>query len=157
MEQNTIDGLEPVPAAPVAETTTPEAEAGSTDAAAPIPDLLPVALSLEFLIALIAIPTAWSEIGGQGHLDMMPWYLKMALIVGLSWAFVKFSAALARPAKARKRRAVLWLLALLTITAGMGLVTYYYHLQEPDDEDNSDDNPSTATSLPKRPSVGGYL
>ncbi len=156
MEQNTIDALQPVAgAAPVAEETPSEPAASPPEPA--VPDLLPVALSLEFLIALIAIPTAWSEIGGQGHLDMMPWYLKMALIVASSWAFVRFSAALARPARGRKRRAVLWLLALLTITAGMALVTFYYHLQEPDDEDNGDENPTTSIGVPKRPSAGGYL
>lgn len=156
MEQNTIDGLEPLPAAaPVAEETPSESAASAPEPV--VPDLLPVALSLEFLIALIAIPTAWSEIGGQGHLDMMPWFLKMALIVASSWAFVRFSAALARPAGTRKRRAALWLLALLTVTAGMALVTFYYHLQEPDDEDTGDENPTTSIGAPRRPSAGGYL
>ena len=66
------------------------------------PHWLRLGLAVEFLVALIAVTVTWEEIGGQGHLDLMPWYLKLAMIGGFCWAFVRFSAALARPGKWRK-------------------------------------------------------
>ena len=33
----------------------------------------------------------WSEIGGEGHLDLMPWYIKLSCILGLAWCLVRFT------------------------------------------------------------------
>jgi hypothetical protein len=45
------------------------------------PALHRLAYVAEFLLALIAIWTLWSQVGGQGHLDLMPWYDKLGLSV----------------------------------------------------------------------------
>ena len=34
---------------------------------------------LEFLLALVSISELWSQVGGQGHLEMIPWYTKLGL------------------------------------------------------------------------------
>ena len=39
-------------------------------------------LILEFLIAIEAIFTLWSQVGGQYHLDLMYWPWKFGLSVG---------------------------------------------------------------------------
>ncbi len=140
--------------APVAKAAAPTPE--------PIPDnpiaphWLRLGLAVEFLLALIAVTVAWEEIGGQGHLDLMPWYVKMVVIGGFCWAFVRFSAALARPGKWRTGRALGWLIAVLAMVAAMGLITYYYHLHEPPD-DSDDDSPTTSVQVPQRPPTGARL
>ena len=121
------------------------------------PHWLRLGLAVEFLVALIAVTVTWEEIGGQGHLDLMPWYLKLAMIGGFCWAFVRFSAALARPGKWRNWRSLGWLCAVFALLAAMGLITYYYHLHEPADDSDTDENPSTSVSIPDRPATGAHL
>ncbi|MGD0619422.1 MAG: hypothetical protein ABSB67_17385 [Bryobacteraceae bacterium] len=121
------------------------------------PNSLRVGLAIEFLVALIAVTVTWEEIGGQGHLDLMPWYVKLILIGGFCWSFVRFSAALARPGKWRNRRSVGWLAALIVLAAAMGLITYYYHLHEPADDDDSDETPTTSIDVPNQPPTGAHL
>ena len=36
-----------------------------------------LAFVTEFLVALVAILELWSQVGGQSHLDLMPWYTKL--------------------------------------------------------------------------------
>ncbi len=50
--------------------------------------LLRLVYAFEFLIALIAIFTAWSEIGGQAALDLMHWGWKLGLSIALAFAIV---------------------------------------------------------------------
>jgi hypothetical protein len=152
VEQETQEVVEGQPA---------EAAAAPAIAAVPenpiAPHWLRLGLSVEFLVALIAVTVTWEEIGGQGHLDLMPWYIKLVTIVGFCWVFVRFSAALARPGKWRTRRSLGWLFAVLAMVAAMGLITYYYHLHEPPDDSDTDDTPSTSVSVPNRPATGAQL
>ena len=137
------------------------APAPNDEAAAPAkseaPHWLRFSLAVEFLLALIAVTVTWEEIGGQGHLDLMPWFLKLFVIVGFCWSFVRFSAALAQPGKWATRRTVRWLLALLAMVTIMGLTTYYYHLHEPADDDDNDESPGTSVRVPDRPPAGAHL
>jgi hypothetical protein len=131
------------------EAATAPARAVEATPAAPIaPHILRVALAIEYLLALIATTVVWEEIGGQGLLDLMPWYTKLGLIGGFCWALVGFSGSLARPGRWRTRRSVLWLCAMIVLATAMGLVTYYYHLHEPTDDDDDDDAPTSAAVLP---------
>ncbi len=97
--------------------------------------LLRLAYGTEFLVALIAVFTVWGQVGGQTHLDLMPWYLKFSLSVGTAAAIVILTA----------RGGRLWLAVLLSLIAATALITYYYHLYEPVDSDDSGD--STITQL----------
>lgn len=101
------------------------------------PYLLRLAYVCEFFLALIAVLTAWSEIGGQGHLDIMPWYDILVLSVSLSLVAVMGTAAAVRQEKALNSKTVTCLVAALLIAGAMGAVTYYYHLHEDDDNDDS--------------------
>lgn len=105
--------------------------------------LLHAIYAIEFLIAVIAVYTVWSEVGGQGHLDYMAWYWKAAIGLTAAYGIVRLTVIAASDHPKRKQRLVLWavLLALLAICAG--IVTYYYHLIEPQDQDEED--PGTTT------------
>jgi len=102
--------------------------------------------AIEFLIALIATFTIWSQVGGQGHLDLMAWYRKLFLGVGLSFAAVKATAAAVAGQRAWNARTLRWLSIILALSLACGAVTYYYHLTEPppDEEDQQDTTTPTA-------------
>ncbi|MGA8026025.1 MAG: hypothetical protein WB992_02695 [Bryobacteraceae bacterium] len=99
--------------------------------------LLRLAYALEFLIALVAIFTAWSEIGGQGALDLMHWGWKLGLSFALAGAIVAYTAAVISQDSMWSLRSARWLTAIVVVTLAIGVVTYYYALQEdtgePDD------------------------
>jgi cytochrome bd-type quinol oxidase subunit 2 len=93
----------------------------------------------EFLLALIAALMLWAEAGGQGHLDLMPWYDKLVLPVALAWVTVLATASAATREKAWNRFTVWCVVVALMIAGVMGALTYYYHLQE-DDQDEDGGN-----------------
>lgn len=103
------------------------------------------AYALEFLIAIMAIITLWGEVGGEGHLDLIPWYTKLAAILGWSWCIVGLTAGAVEQKKFWNKRTIRWLLGVILLTAAMGGVTYYYHLHEEPD-DNGDDTSANAVS-----------
>ena len=94
------------------------------------PKLLRVVYAFEFLVALIAIFTAWSEIGGQAALDLMHWGWKLGLSLALAGTIVAYTAALASEDSIWSFRSARWLTALIIVTVVMGGVTYYYVMQE---------------------------
>jgi hypothetical protein len=114
--------------------------------AAPGPSWLRLAYSFEFLIALLVIFTLWSEIGGQGHLDLMPWYLKLVCGLAMACCCIRFTAGLVEEPKAWNFRSARWLAGLIGVAIVMGGITYYYHLHEAQDDQDTDDN-NTATSV----------
>jgi hypothetical protein len=102
------------------------------------------AYALEFLIAIIAIITLWGEVGGEGHLDLIPWYTKLAGILGWSWCCVGLTAGVVEQKKIWTGRTIRWLLSIILLTAAMAGITYYYHLHEEPDDGGED---TTATSV----------
>ena len=139
---------EPPAGLPLQESSRELQELNAAALAAPAPAAVPLgpswlrlAYAVEFLIALIAIISLWSEIGGEGHLDLMPWYIKLGCIVGLAWCCMRFTAALVEQQlveqqKIWTRRTLGWFAGILLFCIAMGGITYYYHLhEEPDDGD----------------------
>jgi hypothetical protein len=100
--------------------------------------------ALEFLIALIATYTVWSQVGGQGHLDIMAWYWKLFLGVGISLATVKATAAAVGDKRTWNRRTLRWISIIVLLGLACGTVTYYYHLNEPPDEEEESSPAATA-------------
>ena len=101
-------------------------------------------LVVEFLIAILAWLTLWSQVGGQYHLDLMFWPWKLGLTIAAAAVVCAFTADLVRNEGSVSRRAVLYvaLLVILTITAGV--VTYYYHVNEPADDQQDASQPTAA-------------
>jgi hypothetical protein len=95
----------------------------------------------EFLVAILAIFTAWSEIGGQAVLDAMPWGWKAGLGLGLAAIFVAFTASLGAGDSIWNSRSAKWLALMIVFVLAMGVVTFYYTIQlesqPPDEQDGS--------------------
>jgi hypothetical protein len=114
---------------------------------------LRMAYSIEYLLAVLVIFTFWSEVGGQGHLDMMPWYTKMISVLASAWCCVRLTAGLVEERTAWNRRTVAWLAGLILVTFTMAAITYYYHLHEETDQPDSDENTASVMS----PNPPGFM
>jgi len=98
--------------------------------------ILRLAYTTQFLLALLAVFVLWSEVGGQSHLDLMPWYLKLVLGGGAAFATVKATAAAVAHERPWNVHTLRWAGILLALLVGCGLSSYYVHLYgEPDEED----------------------
>jgi len=111
--------------------------------------ILRLAYSALFLVALLAVFVLWSEVGGQTHLDLMPWYLKLVLGVGAAYACVKATAAAVDGAHAWNGGTLKWFGILLALLLGCGLASYYVHVYGEDDEDDQDDSVTSQLVLPR--------
>lgn len=103
------------------------------------PNWLRLAYSFEYLIALLVSVELWAQIGGQGHMDLIAWYLKLPCILLQAWCTVRLTAAMVENPKAWTMRARWWLASLMLTAAAMAAITFYYHLHEVTDESDSDD------------------
>jgi hypothetical protein len=114
--------------------------------------ILRLAYATQFLIALIAVFTLWSEVGGQNHLDLMPWYAKAILGAGAAFATVKATASAVSEKQAWNRRTRKWCGVLLVLLIACGLATYYCHMYlETDEDDQGSGDNSAALRYDYRP------
>jgi hypothetical protein len=148
-EQLEESKAEELPAGESSPESVPEGTGEETSPTNP-PNWLPLAYSVEFLIALMAIITVWSEIGGEGHLELMPWYTKLACVLAGAWCSVRFTAGLVEEKKSWNHRTTGWFMALVLLGIVMAGITYYYHLHEEFDQPDTDDT-STAALRPRVP------
>src|SRR5689334_13841476 len=109
--------------------------------------LLQVLYAIEFLIALVAVYTVWREVGGATHLDSMHWYWKALFGLPAAYAAIRLTKAWADAAKYRRTRILTWMIVLAGLTLGAGLLTYYTHLNEPQDEDEEDPGSITPAAV----------
>lgn len=111
------------------------------------PNSLRLAYMAEFLLALVSIVAVWSQVGGQGHLDLMPWYTKLLFTMLLALVTVAGTAAAVAHERAWNAKTVACVLIALMLAGGMAAVTYYYHLHESDGSDKSDEEDAAKSFL----------
>jgi hypothetical protein len=104
-----------------------------------------------FLLAVIAGDLLWSQVGGQGHLDLMPWYAKLLCLVGLAAITALGTAAAVNGQRAWNTTTISCILIALMIAGAMAAMTYYYHLHEEDDDDDSNTPGVAQTYSPVQP------
>ena len=111
------------------------------------PHLLRPLLVLTFLLALNSWLALWTLVGGAYHLELMFWPWKLGLSLAMATLVTLLTARLASnrgpssPGYFRMLAAVMVVVMLIA-----GLVTYYYHLNEPAEGDGSGDE-QTLTSI----------
>ncbi len=111
--------------------------------------VLRLAYAAQFLLAVIAIFDVWSQVGGQSHLDLMPWYLKLVLGCGAAFAIVKATAAAVSHANVWNGSTLKWSGITLALLIGCGLAAYYYHIYgESDEPDEGDTQTSSLLVVP---------
>jgi hypothetical protein len=106
--------------------------------------LLRPLLIVEFLIAIESIFTVWSEVGGQYHLDLMFWPWKLGIGAACAGLIVAITASLARNDGRMTRRGLWFCSLLIAVVIAAGVVTYYYHLNEPVDQQDEDQDDQPA-------------
>jgi hypothetical protein len=120
--------------------------------------ILRLAYATLFLIALIAVFVLWSQVGGQSHLDLMPWYLKLALGAGAAFSAVKATAAAVSHAHPWNGRTLKWLGIMVALLVGCGLASYYCHMYlETDEEDDQQESSLIMGAGGQGPGVGGRV
>jgi hypothetical protein len=94
-----------------------------------------------FLLALIAVFTLWSQVGGQGHLDLVPWSLKLVLGATAAYAITRAGAAAVAGEHGWNGQSVKWTGVALAALLLCGLASLYAHnnLEDNSDEDTQDD------------------
>jgi hypothetical protein len=117
---------------------------------------LRLAYATEFLIALIAVFLLWSQVGGQSHLDLMPWYVKLGLGAGAAFAVVKATVAAVSHEHAWNGRTLKWFGILLILLTGCGLASYYCHMYLEDDGDDQQDDSSAVSQVIPRAGAGSF-
>lgn len=90
--------------------------------------ILRLAYVTQFLIAVIAVFVLWAQVGGQSHLDLMPWYVKLGLGCGAALAAVRATMCAVSGATAWNGGTVKWFGMMLALLAGCGLASYYFHV-----------------------------
>jgi len=133
----------------LAAEAAPQEDAGAVPAWE-VPSWMRLAYAIEFLLALIAIIVLWSEVGGQGHMDLLPWYTKLSCVLAFAWCCVRFTAGMVEQPQTWNRRTVGWFAGIILVGITMAGITFYYHLHEVPDETDIDD--TTSASLTANPS-----
>ena len=110
--------------------------------------ILRLAYTTLFLLALLAVFFLWSEVGGQSHLDLMPWYVKLVLGAGAAFSTVKATVAAVSHERAWNGQTLRWVGILSALLIGCGLASYYTHVYGEQDEEQDD---SLSSSLTVRP------
>ena len=111
--------------------------------------LLRLAYATQFLIALIAMFVLWSQVGGQDHFDLTPWYLKLILCTSAAFAIVKATAAAVSREPAWNSGTLKWFGILLALLIACGLLTFWVHKNlEDDDSGQSDASTASVRSAP---------
>jgi hypothetical protein len=101
--------------------------------------LLRLAYVTQFMIAVIAVFVLWSQVGGQTHLDLMPWYVKAGLGGGVAFAATRATKLSVEGKSAWNGGSVKWVGIMLALMVGCGLASYYFHMYGEEDEDQGDE------------------
>ena len=116
--------------------------------------LFRILLGIEYLIAVEVLIGFWSHAGGQYHLDLMFWPWKFAIPLIGAALVVAITSGLARGSRWRSPRILLMAVSLTLLMVVAGVVTYYYHVNEPTDQED-EDQPAQITRTRDTPGLPG--
>src|SRR5437899_7576497 len=96
-----------------------------------------------FLVALFTVFTLWSQVGGQGHLDLLPWSVKLVLAVAAAFGITRAGAAAVAGERGWNVQSMKWLGLTLATLFLCGMASYYAHNNLEDSGDESDSGDAT--------------
>jgi hypothetical protein len=100
-----------------------------------------------FLIAVIAVFTLWSQVGGQSHLDLVPWSVKLALGGGAALGITRAGMAAVQGEHGWNGQTVKWTGLTLAALFLCGMASLYAHNNLEDTGDETDEGDATVSSL----------
>src|SRR5438045_3428367 len=109
--------------------------------------LLRLAYSALFLIAWIAVYVAWSQIGGQAHLDLLPWSIKLVLGVAMAFAIVRATASAVAGERTWNGQTIKWLGLTLALAVACGIATSYAHMYLEETDESGQEVESAISAL----------
>ncbi len=112
--------------------------------------LVRLAYAIEFMIAIVAVYTLWSQVAGQGHVDLVPWYWKLPLGLLASFASVRATIAAVSQERGWNARTLRWLALLAAMLVGCAMISYYAHLYWEEEEEDVQEE-----SQPQSAAMGG--
>jgi hypothetical protein len=115
--------------------------------------LLRLAYSALYLIALTAVFVAWSQVGGQTHIDLLPWWVKLTLGLTMAFAIVRAAASAYSGTRAFNGQTLKWLGLAIALGVLCGMATYYAHmyLEDTDEGDSGADSAISSLTGPSQP------
>jgi heme/copper-type cytochrome/quinol oxidase subunit 3 len=99
-----------------------------------------------FLIALFTVFTLWSQVGGQDHLDLIPWHIKLVLSASASFAITRAAAAAVSGERGWNLQSVRWLGLALAALFLCGMASLYAHNNLEDQGDEEEGTDATISS-----------
>src|SRR5512141_2787482 len=100
-----------------------------------------------FLIAVIAVFTLWSQVGGQAHLELVPWSIKLGLGCGAALGITRAGVAAVQGEHGWNAQTVKWTgLALATLFL-CGMASLYAHNNLEDTGEDTGEGDATVSSL----------
>jgi hypothetical protein len=115
--------------------------------------ILRLAYATQLMIALIAVFVLWSQVGGQSHLDLMPWYVKLGFGGGAAIAAVRATMCAVSAPTAWSGGTLKWVGIMLALLLGCGLASYYYHVFAESDEEQADETVTSELIAPLNPGI----
>lgn len=116
--------------------------------------ILRLAYATQFLIAIVAVFLIWGQVGGQTHLDAIPWYFKLGTGAGAAYAIVRATAAAVSRDSVWNAGTLRWCGILIALLIGCGMLSYYAHLYwEPTDQPQDDSQDAAQISDLRVPSL----
>ena len=112
--------------------------------------ILRLAYTALFLIALMAVFVVWSQVGGQSHIDLLPWWVKLGLGLAAAYCVVRAAAAAVSGEHAWNGQTVRWLGLMLAVMAACGYAAYYAHLNLEESDETDQEQDTTISSLHSR-------
>src|SRR5262249_16266193 len=110
---------------------------------------LRLAYAAIFLIALIAVYTLWGQVGGQGHLDLLPWYVRLVLGCGAAVAFSRAAYFASKREEAWNGGTLKWGGVFLALLLGCGLAAYFAHLYLEEDNEGGQESITSLAAPPR--------
>lgn len=106
-------------------------------------------LAIEFLLAIQASFTLWSQVGGEYHLTLVFWPWKLGIGLAAATLVVAITAALVQNHGVFSRRVLSLASILVVVMLAAGALSYDAHLNEPAG-DEEDDESTSATHHARR-------
>jgi type VI protein secretion system component VasK len=112
--------------------------------------ILRLAYTALFLIALMAVFVVWSQVGGQSHIDLLPWWVKLGLGFAAAYCVVRAAAAAVSGDRPWNGQTVRWLGLMLAVMAACGYAAYYAHLNLEESDESDQQQDTTISNLHDR-------